>query len=363
MQKILTTSAPARKAPRSAPAADNTNWSLLAGLRFFLACIVIGEHLVRPLGQDNPLTRLKSFDASVAVFGFLIISGYSIRASIERNPDGFLMRRAHRIWPIYLTCFAIAVIPWLWAPAVVNWKNGDWLEMPTPKEFISSALMLQMILVAPMKCFAPSWSMAVEWWYYVLTPLVKRIRLRYVAALMLLSILSYLNGPLPLSQVPVWGFTSCAWAWLLGWILYSHRENIWVRAFVFTVPTALAGRDNAPYMTMATFAMVVSVFIIVFNSELLLPKWPAKVLSWLGDISFPLYMVHFPLFLWIYVFVPHAAPWVYPVAALAASVVLFYGVDIPTRFRERKPITAPISFLNSLESAPAECHCVPRCRS
>jgi peptidoglycan/LPS O-acetylase OafA/YrhL len=74
-----------------------------------------------------------------------------------------------------------------------------------------------------------------------------------------------------------------------------------------------------------------------------IPKWGARVLNYLGDLSYPLYLVHVPLMFWVNRFTRWNNPYVYLGLALALSMVLYHGVDAPLRgrFSVRRREVAP----------------------
>ena len=67
---------------------DVEQWSLLAAIRFVLASIVAINHLPEfvAIGALEIVPRFGAFEA---ILGFLCISGYSIGASYQKQPNGF----------------------------------------------------------------------------------------------------------------------------------------------------------------------------------------------------------------------------------------------------------------------------------
>jgi peptidoglycan/LPS O-acetylase OafA/YrhL len=66
-------------------------WPLLGGVRFLLALIVVGTHLIffsPPCEWSHGLLNLSGF---AAVLGFLIISGFSIAASYEKSRKAIIV--------------------------------------------------------------------------------------------------------------------------------------------------------------------------------------------------------------------------------------------------------------------------------
>jgi len=93
---------------------------VLGGLRFFLALIVAVSHLpYRGSAIEIVLFRLCGMSA---VISFLLLSGYSIAASYEKDRNGFYFRRALRILPLYV----LTVVASTFVPAI----TGTLAEMP-----------------------------------------------------------------------------------------------------------------------------------------------------------------------------------------------------------------------------------------
>jgi len=89
-----------------------TNWEILAGLRFFLAWIVACGHLNHDfLPKDHAFFQFFSlFGGKAAVIGFLLVSGYSISASLHKKTEGFYQRRFLRIYPLYFFAVILALL-------------------------------------------------------------------------------------------------------------------------------------------------------------------------------------------------------------------------------------------------------------
>ncbi len=82
---------------------SESSWAVLAALRLFLSMIVVLGHFSIFIKSD-PYNIFGNgyFVAVSAVFGFFLISGFSIAASLDREPHSFYGRRFLRIWPLYL---------------------------------------------------------------------------------------------------------------------------------------------------------------------------------------------------------------------------------------------------------------------
>ncbi len=96
---------------KSAPAAQRLGW--LDALRGVAAIAVVFQHVLPWLLPHQFAVSHAHFDLGIfGVFLFFLISGYIVPASLERRGDvrAFWVGRIFRIYPLYLTVFAAALI-------------------------------------------------------------------------------------------------------------------------------------------------------------------------------------------------------------------------------------------------------------
>ncbi len=98
-----------------------SQWAVLALLRGVLALIVVATHLVWFIPETPAwLHTVWSLDGKSAVIGFLLVSGYSIHASLSAKEDGFIQRRFWRVYPLYFTCIVLTVALEIWQGGAVE---------------------------------------------------------------------------------------------------------------------------------------------------------------------------------------------------------------------------------------------------
>lgn len=154
---------------------DPAAWAVISGLRFVLAAIVVLGHCSLLVAGPHDWTYIGMYLHQVsAVFGFFIISGYSIAASLERSAQGFYRRRFARIWPLYLGCIAFGLLATLAAPRGFTWPTGIHCGQVTLISIIASFLMLQTILGPSIPIVGQIWSLCPEWWHYMVAPGLKK---------------------------------------------------------------------------------------------------------------------------------------------------------------------------------------------
>jgi peptidoglycan/LPS O-acetylase OafA/YrhL len=156
-------------------------WPVLGVIRFFLALVVAGAHLTAYVGQTSQLVSLQYFSGLAAVIGFLVISGYSIAASYSKRSDGFYARRIMRIFPLYAAMIVfIALLP------KINHAFG---ATPWP-QLLGNLFLLQGFVVAPISANPVVWSLSLEAFFYLLTPLIARLSQRTLLAVICTSALA-----------------------------------------------------------------------------------------------------------------------------------------------------------------------------
>jgi peptidoglycan/LPS O-acetylase OafA/YrhL len=79
--------------------------------------------------------------------------------------------------------------------------------------------------------------------------------------------------------------------------------------------------------------LVAATGVVLTRSVPPIPERLARALVYLGDLSYPLYLVHVPLLAWSQKWVHCGNPLVWIGASLAAAAALYHAVDAPLRAR------------------------------
>ena len=282
---------------------DKSQWAILAGLRFILAAIVVAGHFsLYVRGNSWNLFGAGYLNPLSAVYGFFILSGYSIAASLDKESLGFIRRRFFRIWPLYLAsiAFGFAVCLTL-IPKGFHWPLGD-LFTPGHASAISavaSLLMLQTVIAAPIEIVAQTWSLPAEWWHYMIAPILRRIPTRFLLVAIAVSFVLYLNAFPPGPGVAGtsnlthgYGIAVLSWLWVTGFVYYRHRRTplaivLLIAPALFTL--TIDHSTGVPYF--------IAAFVLIAAEDFSVPAWGRKVLNFLGDWSYPLYLFHMACFI------------------------------------------------------------------
>jgi peptidoglycan/LPS O-acetylase OafA/YrhL len=165
----------------------------IEGLRGVLALWVLCEHALSASGLGEHWTGVPAIltDGTHAVDVFIIVSGFVIFYLLDTAREGpikFLLRRAVRLYPVYLVCLIASVpilliaadvydqVPW---PHTVNVgrvhtaRNG---LTYLPQHLLTHVTMVHSLIPswrlpsAPYAILGQAWSLSLEWQFYVVAP-------------------------------------------------------------------------------------------------------------------------------------------------------------------------------------------------
>jgi peptidoglycan/LPS O-acetylase OafA/YrhL len=322
-----------------------TDWESLGLLRFFLAFVVLAGHVnVFTTARGGWPGAVDLFGGKAAVVGFLLISGYSIGAALERSPEGFYRRRFLRIYPLYIVAIAFAAllqaVPYpsdLELPGIVGSDRG-WGTA------LGNALLLQTFVVRPIAFNGPVWSLAIEAFFYALAPFFFRMRVGWLIALSLASMVFY-----ELPRHDDWGFVYLAlskfnaakylWCWLLGFALRLHPSPLVLGISVLGSLHLVLGPYTPEPLSLATY--LISLGAILAATRVRLPSSLRSVAAYLGDLSYPLYLFHFPVCLLLFIHFGIRSAGVFLAASMLVTVAALHGVDGFLKPRFFKPWLLP----------------------
>ncbi len=292
-------------------------WSLLAGLRFLFAMIVVCTHLGNCFSPGNRIVQwVSSFGSFEAILGFLLVSGYSVGSSCLKESEGFLKRRFLRIYPVYLFSIVFAL-------GVDHWPLAQ--SLPSPKYTILNLFFLNQIFTTS-SLVGPAWSLALEVWMYCLCPFLLVAQPRLLRVLCLGSFVCYAVYTLGRSafHLPYYSGVGyggnllfLSFAWICGLRLADTRGD-----------RAQALRDTTVYFALHILIQLSVAAVSQYrHHHSFLPSWHdfiagiqhaitlliallvfhnigngvaigarSVALRFLGDISYPVYLLHFSWF-------------------------------------------------------------------
>jgi peptidoglycan/LPS O-acetylase OafA/YrhL len=262
----------------------------------------------------------------VGVDIFYVISGYLITGlllrEIEKNGGlnfrSFYQRRAKRLLPTSFTVLIItAIVAWALYPSTMRDELG--------KDIFAASIYISNFLFAfwqmdyqNLNAIPPVvihfWSLAVEEQFYLFWPLIIVIAFRFAGrrgvrnCVAAITALSFIWSLYLTNHSPIWAFYSLptrAWELGIGALLIFIPSRIrfssvypWI-ALALLVYSTFLYTDKTPFPGTAALAPVLGTAIAIAS----IASWPKvlnklaglRVAQWLGEISYPLYLWHWPL--------------------------------------------------------------------
>jgi peptidoglycan/LPS O-acetylase OafA/YrhL len=338
----------------SSPAEPRRRTIFLDGLRGLAALYVVGGHVVGALYNRHPAPGEIAFTppskwvtylngaiavlfskALIAVFFFFVLSGFVIHLRQARSPGQefrllpYLYRRLRRLYPPLLLALALTAALdaaghrlgyAIYFHATPYPQANDVVGDHSIKTLIGNAAFLTNLTVPIYGSDGPLWSLALEWWFYLLYPLLLLVNRRSVLAATALVLLGFLatfaEGYWPaaapfvllrkvLVYLPMW------WAGALLAEIHSGRlrgsflpliplivllavESL--QSHIFPAVTPQWADRRYAIVTMASALGVVGVFAALFELQRRgFSMRPLEKLGVLGDMSYTLYVTHLPI--------------------------------------------------------------------
>lgn len=272
------------------------NWDVLALTRFFLAWVVVSVHTFMP---SSIASAFVIFGGKAAVVGFMLISGFSIAASIDSRPQGFLLRRILRIYPMYFGAVLFTlVVQALLEPRVE--VAGMTIEASGWGRIVGNLLLTQMYLCKALDFNGPVWSLSIEVSYYLMAPLLLLLPRAWLMVAIVLSGVAFVLPVMPENGRPYELLTHFnglryLWSWLIGFCIFGNTSRLLsVVGMLFCLAVFPFGARDldgwVPFLTIAaTYLLLHYSHVIAATGSV------GKLFDFMGDMSYPIYLVHFPL--------------------------------------------------------------------
>lgn len=294
----------------------------LTGIRALAAMLVLGMHADQNVsaGISSALPFFKG--GYLGVDFFFVLSGFIIThvyfSSLARPNRAavrvFLWHRFIRLYPVHVTVLALLF-------GLVQFARSAGIPLNNPQEWLGTGILWQLTLLHAwgvtehLGWNAPSWSISAEWFAYLLFPLLAPaliyVRERAAAlaiALLALAITAALFTTFDWSLMHTWigapALIRVSGEFLCGATLRRALDIgartpgqigdfLGIGAFGAFLVGASAGLPD--------FALIALLALTVFGAAtsqgLLARILGSTPLIWLGEVSYSLYMVHFPVLL------------------------------------------------------------------
>ena len=257
---------------------------------------------------------------------FYVISGFLITGLLLRELDGtgslalkaFYLRRVKRLLPAsFFVLFVTAIVAWIVYPTTL--RHGLGKDIAAAGAYISNYLfalwqMDYQNLNATPPVVIHYWSLAVEEQFYLFWPFIILALYRYGArravffGVVAITAASFLLSLFLTPREPIWSFYSLptrAWELGVGALLLFIPKRIrfssnygWAALGLILFGT-LTFTDKTPFPGTAALVPVIGTAFAIAS----LSNWPSamnrfgnlKIVQWLGEISYPLYLWHWPV--------------------------------------------------------------------
>ncbi len=328
-------------------------------LRFLFSLLVMIGHSMILSGTDD--FRIEFFAAmpNYSVYSFFVISGFLIYVSMERlqNNRKYFVNRAKRILPAYIT---VVVFFAFFLYFFSSLKFQDYFSAEWWKYLGVNLIFLNFLQPCLPHVFADNyicavngslWTIKVEVLFYLFVPvlfmLIKNASLKkknllllliYVLSILYFNIISSLGKYELAKQLP-----GCLSYFVSGIFLYLNLDTFKKHQWFFIVPAiAIIILEKTVLHISIMFPFSLAVVIIAFAYS---KRIPLSGFAKYGDISYGMYLLHFPI---IQIFVQQGWYSQFGVPAVILSYAVVIGVSyiswhcIEKPFLKKKFIRKPV---------------------
>ncbi|MHA6732435.1 acyltransferase family protein [Devosia sp. A369] len=294
----------------------------LDGLRGILAALVVIYHYVTWGSLSVPAFVSGFLDrgAIYAVIGFFVLSGVSMyvaygdmRTGSAREVAAFFIKRFFRIAPLFYLVMAFN----LYGP-VKQCIMGACSGLDIGRVVANGAFVFGFSAPARSSLVVAGWSIGIEWVFYALFPIA--VALVALAPKLVSALLCALGFAVLVAWDVLYGFRAPSWVdyaqfpayafyFAFGiWAAINRATLSWsngmalmtVIALAFFVATVAIKYDFSNSVHVATaeavlFGAVTCLAVYVAASTANPPEPIARVMRWLGEMSFGVYLLHFPV--------------------------------------------------------------------
>jgi peptidoglycan/LPS O-acetylase OafA/YrhL len=306
-------------------------------------------HLLRSHQRWFEIPYILTTAGHQAVLIFFVLSGYLISSSVFRSFDlgrwswrTYLLNRFVRLWIVLLPGLLLGFLcDWIgihFTHAAALYDGSSYRNhfinvgsTLTPGVFLGNAAFLQTLIVPPLGSNGPLWSLANEFWYYILFPLgllsLRRTtplgqRLLYI---LLFAAVAWFTRAAILPLFPVW-LAGTALALLPN--LHLRNATRWSFAIVYI--GLLFGWPRFAAVTGYLADLIFGAITFFFFWTLLSARHAARGI-WapfsrkLARFSYTLYIVHSPMVILLVALLSGETPWspAKPSQGLLGLAVLF----------------------------------------
>ncbi|MDA7675837.1 acyltransferase [Akkermansiaceae bacterium] len=291
------------------------------------------------LTSPNLLIKIFYFSTGLghqAVMVFFVLSGYFVGGSVMSGlrDESFSWRRyslarLSRLWVVLIPALFLTLIfdhfGSHWNPEAyageyrARFASGPTIANPAEHGVLTglgNLAFLQTVTIPVFGSNGPLWSLANEFWYYTLFPLIALPIFHLIYRSEGRAFHQRLCRPFSLCQllmglILIWwlprGLLLAGLIWMLGvlvWVITRQsgvetqtRNRLWkfVSGGLFIV-TLVASKTNSPLGSDFCVGLAFSIWMPFLLGGWSNPRWWTRLSSAVSDFSYTLYVVHFPVF-------------------------------------------------------------------
>jgi peptidoglycan/LPS O-acetylase OafA/YrhL len=340
-----------------------------------LACWVMLGHIGLQCGispQSAPTLKwVAQFNRTPghAVSLFMILSGFVIFFLLTKSQETwgtFLLRRFFRLYPVFILCFIAGILInpiHQYICLHVPWNNDGGIILQSQMSRHDQQFLLQNILLhvpllhgtvsetfapfAETAFLPPAWSISTEWQFYLIAPLLFLLCRRLSGFVVVSAIVSFC-ALLPLifpdfhKSTPLHAsiLTQLPWFYvgMVSFFCYRKYSNLETsQVFSYKILSGLVTlliltRSHNVYpLGVWAFFFVLIVFperILkrTFAAPIALRVCNSRIFQYIGRISYPIYMIHWPVLLICVRLIIGVSPKIDQATAFFAAIIMVGGV-------------------------------------
>jgi peptidoglycan/LPS O-acetylase OafA/YrhL len=229
--------------------------------------------------------------------------------------------------------------------------NGKPSNAPTWDVWLGNIAMLQGYACHVQASLGPAWTLGIECLFYLFAPLFLRMPAWSIVGLMGVSAALFPSHFLTKGEPEAMKAVCLLWPWLAGWLAYSWKDRP-ALLLLLTAGTLMLVQSHATASSgaYAMTTLAVAMMALCFARQISLNVRADRAFKYLGELSYPLYMIHFPAMFLLYGVLKGTTfnhPAVYLSVYLLASAAIYHFVDAPIRYRKKReadlPVAVPVS--------------------
>jgi peptidoglycan/LPS O-acetylase OafA/YrhL len=201
---------------------------------------------------------------------------------------------------------------------------------------IKNMFFLQGIFCEPWTLNVVVWTISIEVFFYTLAPWLKKLKPVVILGFIIFSAASFILWRY-IGSAQVWQLKYglpmllLAWSWLAGYWIYIKNTDCSAILLICSIGFFALAFHNVylPYLWPITF--LIPIIALAFSGNIYLSQTTTKLFDWMGDISYPIYLFHIPIFSLLFVFSESNKWYIYIICMIAITAIIDALLDKPLK--------------------------------